>query len=385
MSAIGGHKRDKSESLPIAPILMPVRPKLTVLGSMTMSRQQHSMDSLYGDEEPKGFSEALRWVAQRFEMDPADENRLSNTLQATAAKDSGSVLTSGDGLSSRKYTFYWLSQYILTSNLALTFTFNFSPSTRKPGFPFPFPSFPRPASLLQRGRSFTSEDFPAEEETTPPKIRPEMQRSASSPVSVMTTSPPSSISSQSISEEFELEIEADPITPLNQTFPHSLLGLRDSSSTAGSSDGSGNTTPAGTPAITLTVDSPTRATPRLMATGMTTESTSSSTVDRAESPSPSLPFANLSLTTPFSLSFNPPTISTTGGRRRSLRPIALSRSLSETSTGSVRPLYEPLTSNRETKRPRFGPGSGLSVAVPRAHGGQWEELRSPFEIKSSAP
>ena len=64
MSSIGGHKRDKSESLSIIPIPPPVAPplrsKITVLGGSQMSRQQHSMDSLYGDDEPKGFSETLR-------------------------------------------------------------------------------------------------------------------------------------------------------------------------------------------------------------------------------------------------------------------------------------------------------------------------------------
>ena len=60
MSAIGGHKRDKSESLSIIPMPAPSRPTLGVLGGATMSRQQHSMDSLYGDEESQGFSETLR-------------------------------------------------------------------------------------------------------------------------------------------------------------------------------------------------------------------------------------------------------------------------------------------------------------------------------------
>ncbi|CAD6571711.1 MAG: hypothetical protein TREMPRED_000356 [Tremellales sp. Tagirdzhanova-0007] len=129
MSAIGGHKRDKSESLTIIPIPASMQPKLSVLGGASMNRQQHSMDSLYGEENSQGFSETLR---------------LSNTLQVSAARDSGSVLTSGDGLSS-----------------PLPFCFNSSnPSGRKAGFPFPAGGLPRPASLLQRGKSFTSEDFP---------------------------------------------------------------------------------------------------------------------------------------------------------------------------------------------------------------------------------
>lgn len=38
------------------------RPKLTVLGSANTNRQQHSMDSLYGDSEPGAISEALRYI-----------------------------------------------------------------------------------------------------------------------------------------------------------------------------------------------------------------------------------------------------------------------------------------------------------------------------------
>ena len=45
---------------PIEP--RPIRPKLRVLGGAKMSRQQHSMDSLYGDAEVGTMSEALRWV-----------------------------------------------------------------------------------------------------------------------------------------------------------------------------------------------------------------------------------------------------------------------------------------------------------------------------------
>ena len=67
MSAIGGHKREKSDSLPIIPIQAPVRPKLSVLGGAKMNRQQHSMDSLFGEEEPQTFSEALRWVVRLIE------------------------------------------------------------------------------------------------------------------------------------------------------------------------------------------------------------------------------------------------------------------------------------------------------------------------------
>lgn len=61
--AVGGHRRDKSDS--IVPVLTdkraggPTRPSLIVLGGQGMSRQQHSMDSLLGDEE-QSISEAVR-------------------------------------------------------------------------------------------------------------------------------------------------------------------------------------------------------------------------------------------------------------------------------------------------------------------------------------
>ena len=73
MSAVGGHKRDKSESMVIAPMMMPppARPKLSMSGSTTMSRQQHSMDLLFADEEPKGFGETLRWVGMARGTDEA--------------------------------------------------------------------------------------------------------------------------------------------------------------------------------------------------------------------------------------------------------------------------------------------------------------------------
>jgi len=102
MSAVGGHKREISESMSIVPISKPVRPKLTVLGSSNMKRQQHGMDSLYADDEPESFSETLRYdYSQGWPSGADDVSRLSGTLQDTAAKDSDSILTSGGGLSSR--------------------------------------------------------------------------------------------------------------------------------------------------------------------------------------------------------------------------------------------------------------------------------------------
>ncbi len=72
------------------PINAPIRPKLAVLGGAKMNRQQHSMDSLYGDNEPGTFSEALR---------------LSSTLQNNAAHGANGAghLTSTESLSSREY------------------------------------------------------------------------------------------------------------------------------------------------------------------------------------------------------------------------------------------------------------------------------------------
>ena len=278
--------------------------------------------------------------------------------------------------------------------------FNINPSRK--GYPFPATHLAtaRPTSLLQRGRSYTSEDFarhvepaPLESEdssntntNTPAKARPDMQRSASSPVSSMTISPSSSVASSSIAEEVEMEIElgsqieaagrlfeADPITPLNQTFPHSIHDLRNGrvSSSTSSDGGSAQTTPAGTPAIVLTIESPSQATPRMPPT---------------DSPSPANAFANLTLSTPLPLSFEPPTISTTGGLRRPIRATPMSRSLSDSTTsasGTVRPLSDGLP-EREAKRPRLRPSSALSVAVPKP--GHWvEELRSPFEIQPGNP
>lgn len=57
--AVGGHRRDNSESFVPVPAAKLTRPKLVVLGGQGMSRQQHSMDSIFGDEAPS-ISEALR-------------------------------------------------------------------------------------------------------------------------------------------------------------------------------------------------------------------------------------------------------------------------------------------------------------------------------------
>ncbi|ORY34200.1 hypothetical protein BCR39DRAFT_596906 [Naematelia encephala] len=308
------------------------RPKLAVLGGRGMSRQMHSMDSLYGDddEEAGGFGEALR---------------LSGDLQTTAASTPDSILTSGSGLSS-----------------PLSFTFNFHPqlpSIGKAKPAFPFPGLPRPTSLLQRGRSFTSADVPAElrghsrtdshDSTGSVSTLGEqdggsqmMRRSATSPVSGFTSSPPSSCSGSTASSdeeggstepgrgvEEEGEEEEDPFTPVNPTFPSSILGL--------------GLNTRSTPSITLTLESP------------------------PESASAAL--ARLSLVP------GPGPIPQPQVPRRNQLP-ALGRSLSDTLTmSSARPLL--FGDAREPKRQR-----ALKVLVPRGVlGGGEGELRSPFEHK----
>lgn len=49
--ALGGHTRNNSESMVPVPKEKLVRPKLVVLGSAGMSRQQHSMDNILGSNE----------------------------------------------------------------------------------------------------------------------------------------------------------------------------------------------------------------------------------------------------------------------------------------------------------------------------------------------
>ncbi|WVQ93771.1 hypothetical protein IAU59_000849 [Kwoniella sp. CBS 9459] len=432
MESTGGHRRKESDSM--VPSLRqiqaqaheiaedakmkPTRPRLAVLGGQKMNRQQHSMDSLYGDEQPQTFSEALR---------------LSSTLQVNAQGE-GSVLTSGSGLSS-----------------PLAFSFNFSPLTAKKPFPFCAPStyLPRP-SLLQRGRSFTSEDFAREQakangdyededymiddvdadcrpQSPQIHVRPEMHRSVSSPASTLHSSPPSSISSKSETEndgdvqrptmlEINLNLDDEPITPVNQTF--SSLGLGPGMGISGPL-GSQCSTPtvsstplnpppivqppsaSAAPAITLTLNSPERE---------REQASSAAAVRRPAGPgsSPSEAFASLSLhgssSLPLALPFTASPLAMRamssgsgsssglpGGVKRSLRPTPLHRSLSESNTSARALGGLAMTSlsaerDRETKRQRamglkFGPAAGLSVIVPRRAGGASDELRSPFEIK----
>ncbi|WVQ62565.1 uncharacterized protein L199_000707 [Kwoniella botswanensis] len=428
MESIGGHRRQESDSIIPLPsqeergdaVMKPQRPRLAVLcatgsGGQKMNRQQHSMDSLYGDEKPQTFQEALR---------------LSSNLQVNAQGEN-EVLHSGSGLSS-----------------PLTFSFNLPTTVRKP-FPFSAPSayLPRPASLLQRGRSFTSEDFAREhskatgngdvddfalddidsesrpESYSPTRIvRPEMHRSVSSPASTLHSSPPSSISGQSEEAETNgavlLEVdmlEENPITPVNQTFSGLLqpgpLGSQCSTPIVSSTPMNPPPivqppTRGEAPSITLTVDSPEHSTfPHRSA------------LPRDRSTSPSEAFSNLSLgslplklpftgsspmnTRSMSLNHNNGISLPGGGLKRSLRPIPLNRSLSDsgpgTSSGRPGPAFGSSLSmtclsastdrDRENKRQKaiagmkFG-GNGLSVVVPKRNG-LLEELRSPFEIKKA--
>ncbi|WWC85917.1 uncharacterized protein L201_000787 [Kwoniella dendrophila CBS 6074] len=447
IQSIGGHQRKESDSIipreeeKVDAVMKPSRPRLAVLGGgQKMNRQQHSMDSLYGDEKPQTFQEALR---------------LSSNLQVNAQGEN-EILHSGSGLSS-----------------PLAFSFNL-PTTIKKAFPFSAPStyLPRP-SLLQRGRSFTSEDFAREhakgeeddvdafnlddicdgsrpECDSPIRvIRPEIQRSVSSPVSsTFDSSPPSSISSQcedhdQIPEgglllDVEMAEEDQPITPVNQTFSGLNLGIPNA---PGGPLGSQCTTPTVSstplnpppivqppstvskptssrdsitreaPAITLTVNSPEK--PCFPFRSISSPYTSSA--------SPSEAFSNLSLNNssngnygslPLKLPFTTSPMNTrsisiglgnpsVGGRnKRSLRPAQLNRSLSDsgTSRSSLNSTYcgglgglsmTSLSSerDRENKRQKaianlkFG-GNGLSVIVPKRNG-LLEELRSPFEIKKA--
>ncbi|WWC66665.1 uncharacterized protein I206_100569 [Kwoniella pini CBS 10737] len=421
MEAIGGHRRKISDSIipqqeeKCDASMKPQRPRLAVLGGgQKMNRQQHSMDNLYGEEKPQTFQEALR---------------LSSNLQVNAQGDN-EVLQSGSGLSS-----------------PLTFSFNLPTTIRKP-FPYSAPSsfVPRPASLLQRGRSFTSEDFAKEHAKadgdediddfvlddidtelrggSPTQIiRPEILRSVSSPASTLHSSPPSSISSQCEESEttssllLDIEMTEDtPITPVNQTFTGlqsgGPLGSQCSTPTVSS-------TPLNPPPIVQPSSSSVKVAPSITLTINSPErrcTTTSSSMKKDKSTSPSEAFSNLSLgyshslpmklpftTSPMNinsksipLSSGGPSSSSSLGSKRSLRPTPLNRSLSDSGPSRSLPTSSgfggklTMTSlscerDRENKRQRsvggmkFG-GNGLSVIVPKRNGLS-EELKSPFEIK----
>ena len=255
-------------------------------------------------------------------------SRLSSTLQDTASTGTTHELESIGSLSS-----------------PLDFTFSYHPTAVAPDPPKPihrnipstFP--PRPVSLLQRGRSFTSQDLEnmpltitessgSEDETMSPARPRGAKRTVSSPVSSFTMSSLSSTSSRAASEEMqdlsghaavdavfmrygglsktramdnlasgfgtlqdleiELEPEPEPMTPLHASFFDTI----DPFSQSHSSDGTA------TPAITLTADSPTlnADTPRLLAAGRISLPSRTSTTEDVEPPiSPVQAFAKLSL------------------------------------------------------------------------------------------
>ncbi|ORX34728.1 hypothetical protein BD324DRAFT_652987 [Kockovaella imperatae] len=417
--------RDPEEVIRQVPPIEPraVRSKLRVLGGAKMSRQQHSMDSLYGDAEVGTMSETLR---------------LSNTLQNRAQ---GDLDHSEAG-----------ARQALSSPLAFTFSFN---APRKGGpISSSLPSgVPRPLSLLNRGRSFTSHDFPSipttidessalffsespsppskrqelsssscTEETSPVRVQAEMLRSVSSPISSFTISPPSSVSSATSSNslcilEDGLE-EPEPFTPLDQIFPNSL-GLRQPPPLRRQSPtcSSGQSTPAAagrttsTPAITLTKVSPdlgNSSTPTLIAPALPPPRPP--TIAQAITQSPGSTARELA-----SMSISPPQLipnnnsssssitasSNETGRLGIRRPTPLSRSYSE---GMHPPPTIPLRSHAHAStlisvglgstrlhgnlmgpiaKRQKGNNGGLSVFVPRPHGSLWsEELKSPFEHRT---
>jgi len=118
-------------------------------------------------------------------------------------------------------------------------------------------SGPRQPSLLQRGKSFTSDDLldnkkfyvrpnvdMEQEDQASVTVMSEGQ-TAASPVSVITNSPPSSTNSSHSLHETSMEVEVEPYTPVNQTFPsnvHSTAVTPTGRHGSGSAD-TANTTP----------------------------------------------------------------------------------------------------------------------------------------------
>lgn len=195
---------------------------------------------------------------------------------------------------------------------AVTFAFTFNPPAgpiipqRKPSLPSSFPAYPRPTSLLQRGRSFTSEDItsmpamskmctvnspsmiddydhaPLSSSTSSSSSSSSLSqplRSVSSPVSNLSGSPSSSVSSKHSMEELidsdsmacetlteakryvsSVNFDEEPFTPLNQMFPGSIHPFAPRPSKSNDSTPGSHATSSTidtTPAITLTLHSPT--------------------------------------------------------------------------------------------------------------------------------
>jgi len=377
--------------------------------------------------------------------------RLSNTLQDTAASGAAHELSSVGALS---------------SPLDFTFTFNppepFAlPASAAGQTPFPHIMRPlRPASLLQRGRSFTGHDLASipcmidesarsddmvEDEHEEMKVSEiaratahsqkfrrasqdgtgtdaEVIREPSSPISSFTVSPPSSITSSVEDEDMPnlpslppslvssissgattttttliqgfggLEVEPEPLTPLNPTFfsLNTPLNPRAAITPNTSHTGSAGLS---TPAITLTVDSPCADTPRLAAECTAPENDGDTKMASPSTTATAQAFAQLSLNTRMR---QPPPAPIARRARPATLSTGLSRSLSE---GMVSPshassiarlakldsgldadaghcLARPMNKRQKSNTPE------LSVFVPRPGGRNWaEELRSPFEHK----
>ncbi|ADV24960.1 hypothetical protein I305_02283 [Cryptococcus gattii E566] len=238
MSAIGGHRRQKSDSV-IPAVKKEETAKLKegkrslndLKGGRVGRHQNDSMDSLFGNEQPGELSETLR---------------LSSCLQSNAARDEGPS----------------------ASSVSTSFNSLFSNDTFERSLS-PFGSANAPArhmSLLQRGRSFTFADFEHEQalgntaqdslefdnedaaSSSPWRMSgPDLHRSISSPVSALLSSLPTSISSRTS--------DCDTPTATMQSFGPAL-GL-------GTSSGSKCSTPTvptfsiSTPPISFTSSAPT--------------------------------------------------------------------------------------------------------------------------------
>lgn len=122
---------------------------------------------------------------------------------------------------------------------------------------------PRQSSLLQRGQSFTHQDLEDKKFYVKPNADVDSDDQASvsilsegttgaSPVSVITNSPPSSAnSSHSLHEGAEMEVEVEPYTPVNQTFPANIH-----SSAVTPTGRRMNDTANSTPKVTITTEAP---------------------------------------------------------------------------------------------------------------------------------
>lgn len=115
----------------------------------------------------------------------------------------------------------------------------------------------RPPSLLQRGKSFTSDDLldpePAAESGQDHRAELESYsmitaaRGSGSPMSSITNSPPSSEDSHAQLREAEMEVVVEPYTPTEQSFPRGVheLDAMHASSTTPTGRKSGRVSPSG--------------------------------------------------------------------------------------------------------------------------------------------